>query len=197
MTASPWPAGRVPGLRLRRLGIGTGFWRLDRTESQQWDWGGFDVARHRFDPHAGTFRTRYAATSIAGAFRERYADTGLFVPADHADHFLVHLSTTRPFQILDLRTEANLFALGIDDRISTGHERDIWDACHHLVDAIRRWWPDLDGIVYRSRTTPESSANLAFWSTNGLDAHDRILRTCGTELDDLVLRHHLTVDFPG
>lgn len=185
---------RPVGVRRRTLSPGTPLWRIDSTEPSDWTWDGFAAPRHRFDPTSGTFRTRYASRSLHGAFRERYLATGLLIPADHADHLLVRLTTTRPLRTFDLRTEANLQAIGADDRISTSHEPEIWQACHDLADDIRTWWPDLDGILYRSRTTPASSANLAFWSADGLDSSARPLRECTTELIDLILHHHLTVD---
>ncbi len=80
--------------------------------------------------------------------------------------------------------------------IPAGHHQDsVWQACHRLADAARAWWPDLDGIVYRSRTTPATSADVAFWSIEGLASHTRELHTCTDELDDLVLHHRFTVDF--
>jgi len=151
--------------------------------------------RYRFDSATGVFRTRYAGQSIHGAARERYLDTGLFIPVDHDEHLLVRLTTSRLFRVLDLRTEANLDALDVDDRISTSHEPVVWQSCHRLADAVQSWWPDLDGIVYRSRTTPATSTNVAIWSTDGFDVEARELRSCATELDDLVLHHHFTVDF--
>lgn len=195
MCDAPYLADRPSGLRRRSLPAGTELWRIDGTHPAAWTWGGFPVPRYRFDSGTAAFRTRYADQSIHGGARDRYLDTGLFIPADHDDQWLVHLTTTRRFSVLDLRTEANLHILDADDRISTGHEPEVWDACHHLADAARSWWPDLDGIVYRSRTTPATSTNVAFWSTAGLDFDARELRACAAELDDLVLHHHFTVDF--
>lgn len=195
MYSAPYPADRPPGLRRRSLPAGTELWRIDSTDPAAWGWTGFARPRHRFDSATGAFRTRYAGRSIHGAARERYLDTGLLVPADHDDHLLIRLTTTRGFRVLDLRTESNLHALEADDRINTSHEPDVWQACHRLADAARSWWPDLDGIVYRSRTTPATSTNVAFWSIDGLDFDARELRACAAELDDLVLHHHVTVDF--
>ena len=141
------------------------------------------------------FRTRYAGLSLAGAARERYLDDGLYIPKDHAGHFLTHLVTTRPFRVLDLRTEANLDALDVDDQISTSHHLPVQTACHELADAARRWWEDLDGLVYRSRTTPMKSVNIAFFSLDGLKSTSTRLSECGAELDDLVLHHQFTVGF--
>jgi hypothetical protein len=193
--ATPYPSDRPAGLRRRSLRAGTELWRIDSRDPAAWTWDGFAVPRHRLDSATGLFRTRYAGQSMHGAARERYLDTGLLIAADHDDHRLVRLSTTRPFRVIDLRTESNLDALDADDRINTSHEPAVWQACHRLADAVRSWWPDLDGIVYRSRTTPATSANVAFWSIDGLDVEVRELRSCAAELDDLVLHHYFTVDF--
>ena len=130
-----------------------------------------------------------------GVARERYLDTGRFIPGDHRLHRLIRLTTQRSVSVLDMRSEATLEALGLDDRINTSHDPAVWDACHHLVDAARSWWSDLDGIMYRSRTTPASSANVAFFSLDGFHATSRALHRCTTELDDLVLRHQFTIGF--
>jgi hypothetical protein len=138
---------------------------------------------------------------VAGAARERYAATGRYIPADHSAHHLVRLEATRPLLVVDLKTESNLDALGVDDRISTSRDPETAAACHHLADALRSWWPNgeagrgLDGIFYRSRTTPETSSNLAFFALAGFRATSRRLSQCGSELDDLVLRHDFTVGF--
>lgn len=191
----PFPVARPTGLRRRSLPTGTELWRIDTQPPEVWDWAGFSATRNRFDSGAATFRSRYAAMSLHGAARERYLATGRYLPADHQDHHVVRLIATRPFRALDLRTEANLDALDVDDRISTGRELDIWDACHRLADAVRHWWNDLDGIVYRSRTTPATSANVAFFSLDGLAATSQLLRTCSAALDDLVLHHQFTIGF--
>jgi hypothetical protein len=190
-----FPAARPAGLRRRGLRAGTQLWRIDSTAASRWDWSGFNTPRHRFDPRSGAFRVRYAARSLEGAARERYLDTGRFIPADHRHHHLILLTTERTYRVLDLRSEATLDALGLDDRINTSHDPVVWDTCHRLVDAARDWWPDLDGVMYRSRTTPASSANVAFFSLNGLRATSRPLHRCITELDDLVLRHRFTIGF--
>jgi hypothetical protein len=124
---------------------------------------------YRFDPRSGAFRTRYAGATLAGTFRERYRSTGLVIPADHRTHHLVRLVSARNLRVLDLRTEKNLDVLQVDDQISTGQHPDVWATCHRLVDAARRWWTDIDAIVYRSRTTPESSLNYAFFGDDDFD----------------------------
>jgi hypothetical protein len=190
-------AGRPAGLRRRSLPAGTGLWRIDATEPDQWDWDGFPTPLFRFDPASGAFRSRYASTSIDGAAREWYLDTGRLIPADHAGHYLVRLTVTRPLKVLDLRTQANLDALDIDDRINASHEEQVWDACHRLADAVRGWWDDHDGIVYRSRTAPQTSHNIALFSLGGLTVEDsRPLDACVDELDNLVLQAGFTIEFP-
>ena len=98
-------------------------------------------------------------------------------------------------KVLDLRTESNLDALGVDDRINTGREAGVVDACHRLADCCQEWWADLDGLLYRSRTTPESSANLAFFDSEPFTITSQRLHSCPDELDELVLRHGFTVGF--
>jgi hypothetical protein len=168
---------------------------VEAADPAQWTWQGFAQPRYRFDPASGEFRTRYAATSLIGAFRERYRGTGSVVPADHADHRLVRLVTARSLRLLDLRTERNLDALDIDDQISTGQHESVWTTCQGLVDAARVWWPDLDAIVYRSRTTPSVSANYAFFGLDGLTHESWPLAQRPDVLVDLVLRNGFTVDW--
>lgn len=99
--------------------------------------------------------------------------------------------------MLDLRQEAVLDALGLDDRISTGHEPDIWAAAHHLTDLVVTWWGKaVHGIAYRSRTTPESSANLAFFHHAPLAGRSQRLDRARSFLDMLVVRHGFSVDEP-
>lgn len=192
---APPPQSRPTGLRRRRIPAGTGLWRLDAEHPADWTWAGFPEPRYRFDPASGGFRTRYAATALAGAFRERYRSTGLLIPADHAGHHLVRLVADRHLRVLDLRTELNLDALGVDDQISTGQHPDVWTTCQRLADAARRWWPDLDAIVYRSRTTPETSTNYVFFDTAGFAVESRPLAQHSEVLADLVLRHGFTALF--
>lgn len=192
-----FPAGRPYGLRRRTVPAGAPWWRIDTDAPDAWTWGGFAEPRNRFDPASGAWRVRYAARSVAGAGRERYQATGRYIPADHAGHRLVRLEARRRLRVLDLRTEANLDALGVDDRVSTGREAEVWDACHRLADTTGAWWgDDLDGIVYRSRTTPASSANLAFFSTAPFRATSARLGDSTAELVELVLDHGFTVGFP-
>lgn len=174
---------------------GTELWRVDSVHPTEWTWSGFAEARYRFDPVSGEFRTRYAATQLVGAFRERYRDTGSVLPAEHADQYLVRLVTTRSLRILDLRTERNLDALDVDDQINTGQHDAVWDTCQNLAHRARQWWPDLDAIVYRSRTTPTSSANYAFFGADGLTHESWAVAQRVDVLIDLVLRHGFTVDW--
>ena len=189
------PDHRPDGLTLLGLPTGTRLWRIDAQPPEEWTWEGFPEPRHRFDPADGGFRTRYASTRFYGAARERYLDTGRYVPAGHADHHVVELVATRPFRVLDLRNEAKLDRLGLDDRISTSHEPAVWSAAQELARRARRWWDRIDGIVYRARTTPSSTSNVAVWSIDGCRATSRPLRACAEELDDLVLRRDFTIDF--
>ena len=137
---------------------------------------------------------RYAARSDEGAARERYRDSGSLIPADHATHSLVTL--TGRVRVLDLRQERVLDALLLDDQISTSRSDPWWDAAHRLTDAAHQWWGGhVQGIVYRSRTTPETSTNLAFFAHAPLAGTSVPLETRADLLDRLVLTRGFTVDF--
>ena len=189
------PVDRPEGLSLLGLPTGSTFWRIDADPPETWTWDGFPSPRHRFDPADGSFRTRYASTRFYGAARERYLDSGRYVPAAHARHHVVALVATRPFRVLDLRNEQKLDLLGLDDRISTSHEPRVWEAAHVLAQRAHGWWERIDGIVYRARTTPSSTSNLAIWTIAGCTVSSRPLEECIVELDDLVLRRDFTIDF--
>ncbi|HTY29433.1 MAG TPA: hypothetical protein VMD51_15000 [Mycobacterium sp.] len=105
----------------------------------------------------------------------------------------MHLVAIRNVRVLDLRTEKNLDILHLDDQISTGQHADVWLTCHRLADAVRRWWTDVEAIVYRSRTTPSSSLNVAFSTVDGFDVTSRTLGEEPEALTDLVLHHEVTV----
>jgi hypothetical protein len=120
----------------------------------------------------------------------------LMIPADHAEHRLVRLVAARHLRVLDLRTEANLDVLGIDDQINTGQHPKVWDTCHWLADAVKRWWPEpdaLDALVYRPRTTPETSINYAFFALDPFSFESWPLAERTDTLTNLVLRHGFTV----
>ena len=189
------PVERPTGLRLVGLRPGLRYWRIDADAPRNWSWTGFPTPRHRFDPTDGGFRTRYASTRFYGAARERYLDTGRFIPAAHAHHHVVELVATRSFRCLDLRNEATLDHLGLDDRISTSHEPALWAAGQLLAERAQGWAGAIDGIIYRARTTPSSTANVAFWAPDVFSASARSLQDCAEELDELVLRRDFTVDF--
>lgn len=174
---------------------GTEIWRLDAVVPAKWKWAGFPEPRYRFDPESGAFRTRYAGATLVGSFRERYRSSDLVIPADHKTHRLVRLVAARNLRVLDLRTEKNLDALRVDDQISTGQHPDVWDTCHRLTDAVKRWWTDVDAIAYRSRTTPETSANFAFFAIEGFDVESRAVADRADVLTDLVLHHGFTVNW--
>jgi hypothetical protein len=188
-----FPDDRPVGLRRRSVPAGSEIWRIETTSPTDWDWAGYAEPRYRFDPKSGAFRTRYAGATLVGAFRERYRSTGLVIPADHRTHHLARLVAARNLRVLDLRTEKNLDALRVDDQISTGQHPEVWDTCHRLADATRRWWSDIDAIVYRSRTTPESSLNFAFFGSGGFDIVSSPIGDRVDVLSDLVLHHGFTI----
>jgi hypothetical protein len=90
------------------------------------------------------------------------------------DLWLIQLTITGP--VFSLTRQANLDALGLDDRVSTGRVvpsiRIDPDPLLHtfgqLADALFDWWagkPPL--LLYRSRTTPGIGRNVALNSDGG------------------------------
>ena len=112
---------------------------------------------------------RYAADAPRVAMRERFDDASRVVRAADLDLQLVQL--TGAVQVLDLRRDLVLDALGLDDQVNTGRAPAVWAACQRLGDLVFDWFgPRCHGIVYRSRTTPQRSANLAFFASAPLNA---------------------------
>jgi hypothetical protein len=61
--------------------------------------------------------------------------------------------------------------------------------------AAGRWWTDIDTIVYRPRTTPESSLNNAFFGDNWFDVESWPLGERIDVLTALVLHESFTVNW--
>ncbi len=170
------------------------WWRLDGEPPDQWSWRPFDSPRFRFDSAEGVVRVRYASSSAVGAARERYRDTGSYVPADHAGHLVVRCDGR--VRVLDLRSERVLDLLGLDDRISTGREPAVWAAAQALTDRVVAWWGErCHGVAYRSRTTPESAANLAFFEWAPFEYSAVELADARELRDELVVAYGFTVGF--
>lgn len=105
------------------------------------------------------------------AMRERFDEAARTVRRSDRELRLVQLTGT--VRVLDLRRDRTLDALGFDDQISTARAPEIWGACQRLADLVQEWFGErCDGIVYRSRTTPERGANLAFFAHAQLTARD-------------------------
>ena len=83
--------------------------------------------------------------------------------------------------------------LNLDDQISTGLHPHVWDRCQRLADATRRWWSDLDAIVYRSRTSPATSVNFAFFSSEAFATEASALADAESMLTDIVLHEGFTL----
>jgi hypothetical protein len=155
------PTARPAGLRLTTFR--RAWYRIDTEAPQQWTWNAYPRARNRFDSATGRYRIRYAGDTQRVAMRERFDESKRVVRAAQLSLHLVEL--TGPVRVIDLRRDQTLDALKLDDQISTSRARDVWNACHSLADLVHEWFGDrCDGIVYRSRTTPERSANLAFFA---------------------------------
>lgn len=168
-------------------------WRIDREPAATWRWDPFPTPRFRLDSASGRVRVRYAAMTARGAARERFdPDRHIGVGARNA--FLIELAGT--LRVIDLRREKMLDILGLDDRINTARDRATWGACQVLGDRLRDWLPDLDAVIYRSRTTPETSANIAWHRPGALAVvRENRLRQNRDLLDRLVIADGFTIGF--
>ncbi len=174
--AARLPEHRPTGLRLTVLHHP--WYRLDPSTPSRWRWSAFPEPRYRFDSPTGAFRVRYAGDAQRVAMRERFDADGRIVSETALTLHLIEL--TGAVRVLDLRHDRNLDALGVDDQISTSRAPGVWAACQRLADLVRSWYGQrCHGIVYRSRTTPERSANLAFFAHAPLRA--RNLGRLGTQ----------------
>lgn len=177
------PVSQPPGLRLATLR--RTWYRLDAQHPSRWTWRPFPSPRSRFDSAGGTVRVRYAGDEPRVAMRESFDRDERIVSRRRLEMRLVELIGT--VRVLDLRRDRTLDALGLDDRISTGRAAAVWVACQQLIDLVHEWFGErCDGVVYRSRTTPERGANLAFFAHAPLTARDlgplgeqeELLRSC-------------------
>lgn len=174
-----------PG-RLRLASLDVTWVRIDTSPAAHWDWNPFPTQQNRFD--APVVRVRYAARTERGAFRERFADRHRRIQVRDAGTVIVALSGR--VRVVDLRNEATLDALGVDGEISTGRSTRVFTACSALTGRLLDWYgADLQGIVYTSRTTPQTSANLAFFAHAPLRA-----RSLGRLADRTELLTHLVLD---
>ncbi len=163
------------------------WYRIDAGDPARWEWQAYPRPASRFDSAAGRRRVRYAGDAARTAMRERFDRDRRQLSTAHLDLHLVEL--TGPIRVLDLRRDDTLDALGLDDQISTSRAPDVWAACQRLSDLVHDWFGErCDGVVYRSRTTPQRSRNLAFHAHAPLAARDLgPLRTQAALLDSCVL----------
>lgn len=193
LSAATLVATRPDNLRLASLDVS---WvRIDAGRPTSWTWEPFPTQRNRFD--APGRRVRYAARTERGAFRERFADRGRVVRPVDAATIVVALSGR--VRVLDLRNERNLDLLGVDAEISAGRSRRVFEASSLLTTRLLEWYDgQLHGIVYTSRTTPQTSANLAFFQHAPLRARalGRLDQRVGL-LAHLIADDGFRIDLPG
>ncbi|MET0996426.1 MAG: RES domain-containing protein, partial [Mycobacterium sp.] len=80
-------------------------------------------------------------------------------------------------------------------QINVGQQRRVWQKCHQLADAVQTWWSDLDAIVNRSRNTPQTSANYAFFAHDAFTTESWPLADRTDILVELVLSHDFTINW--
>lgn len=172
------------------------WWRIDAASPDDWAWEPFPSPRHRFDSAAGLFRVRYAARTERAAFRERFSDEGRRISRPHGEDHLGEISGK--LRVLDLRSEHNLDLLHLDDEANVGRDLRVLRTTQLLADRLVEWFGDsLHGVLYRSRTTPSASPNLAFFSGAPTTVIDRgRLSDRTATLARLILRDRFAVEFP-
>jgi len=188
------PVERPAGLR--RRSIEGAWWRIDTEPPDRWSWTGYPTPRNRFDPADGRCRVRYAARTARGALRERFHDRGRYVGGAELAYRLVRVTGT--LRVLDLRPERTLDLLGLDEEVSVGRSPRVFAASQALAARALSWYADaVHGLVYASRTTPRTSANLAFCPWAPVAAED--LGPLADHVDMLtvlVIDDGFTVDLP-
>jgi len=163
------------------------WYRVDSADPARWTWTAYSTPVSRFDSASGRLRVRYAADTARAALRERFDRDGRRLAVSHLDLTLVEL--VGAIRVLDLRRDDTLDALGLDDQISTSRAPGPWAAGQHLVDLVHDWFGErCHGLVYRSRTTPQRSANIAFFAHAALTPRSLgALRDQGTLIDSCIL----------
>lgn len=142
---------------------------------------------------------RCAANRPAVAARERFP--ARTIGEADGQLWLVHLTLSQ--RVLALTYQANLDALGVDDRVSTGRidtssridPDPLLDTCGQLADAVYDWWNSSPpALLYRSRTTPGVGRNVAFTQTSRFSVVDsRPLEQAFSLHSYLILRAGFTV----
>jgi len=131
---------------------------------------GFRPAANASTRSPGHFRTRYAASNLVGrnSGGNAHRPTGLMIPADQAPTTTwLRLSPPAPAS-LDLRTEANLDRLGVDDQIIPASNPDVWAPatgrrCRKRCGRTRRPWIGWSSNGRRKRRKRRS--NYAFFGS--------------------------------
>lgn len=157
LSVASLPRHRPSDLRL--MSLETEWFRVDTAPPEDWGWQPFLSQRNRFDTPVA--RVRYAAKTERGAFRERFGDRRRRVRSEDALSSVVRL--TGRIRVVDLRQERTLDCLGLDAEVCTGRAPRVLEACSVLAGRVVEWYGDrVHGIAYTSRTTPQTSVNLAF-----------------------------------
>lgn len=101
-------------------------------------------------------------------------------------------------RVLDLRSEQTLEVLRLDDEANVGRDPRVLRTTQLLSDRLVDWYGDaLHGLLYRSRTTPSASPNLAFFDAAPIELSDRgPLAGRTATLARLIIRERFAVEFP-
>ena len=189
----PAPPAPLPAIDLQPWS--SELWRIQN--APHWTARVYPAPRFRFDAPTGEFATVYACADQIATFAEVYRERGRRLGPGDADRYLVRLTPTRLWRLVDLRDPVVLVALGLDERIGVG---DDCAACQAWSRAFFVGYPAAQGIAYRSRLAEAAVTNVALFASR-CDSTVEV-RSAGRlrDLEALVLaaadRYDLTVAFP-
>jgi len=106
-----------------------------------------DPPQYRFDDPDREFSVTYGNTTDIGAFVEVYGDTQR-VEASQRHRWVTQLESQRPLLLLDMDDASTQKAFGLDARIGTARQ---YATTQQWSRTLHGWYPDADGIRYRSR----------------------------------------------
>ena len=172
-------AGRAAAHDMRNA-----WYRIDAQPSDEWTWDAYPAPRSRFDSATGdasgfampVMRRAWRCASASTASNASSASSAL---DSHLTELTGPVERPRPAPRPDARrTQAGRPDQHVVARVTSGRPAS------SLIDLVHDWFGErCDGLVYRSRTTPERSANLAFFAhapltVRGLGALRRPTSNC-------------------
>jgi RES domain len=151
--------------------------------------------RYRFDDPRSEYGVTYGNLDIIGAFLEVYGDTQRIDSAQRGRR-RTRLESTREILLVDLDNAATQKAFGLDSRIASSRQ---YATTQHWSRAWHDWYPEVDGIRYRSRHENDTLNLCLFLDRCGSDMtigeSGRLQDLDRRDLLGLVAPYRITVDW--